>query len=57
MSVSEKQVLAALRQIQDPVAPRRGSASQWRRANARIAAAMRASLAQQRSPRMPSGGA
>jgi hypothetical protein len=54
MSVSEEQLLAALRQIQNsPAAQNRETASQWRRANARIAAAMRASLEQQRGPRPP----
>jgi hypothetical protein len=52
MSVNEKQVLAALRQIQHPaVVQQRETQAQWRRANARIAAAMHASLTQQRSPR------
>jgi hypothetical protein len=54
MAVSEQQVRAALRQIQDPLAVQRQTgAGPWRRANARIAAAMRASLEQQRRPRSP----
>jgi hypothetical protein len=56
MAVSEQQVRAALRQMQDAVAPGREPAvGPWRRANARIAAAMRASLEQQRRPRPPAG--
>jgi hypothetical protein len=56
MTASEKHVRAALRQIQEPLAAHRQPiAGSWRRANARIAAAMRASLEQQRRP--PSPGA
>jgi hypothetical protein len=55
MTVSEQQVRAALRHIQDPAAvQRQPTFEQWRHANARIAAAMRASLEQQRRPRPPS---
>jgi hypothetical protein len=51
MAVSEQQVRDALRHIQDPVAVhRQPTAGAWRHANARIAAAMRASLEQQRQP-------
>jgi hypothetical protein len=54
MPVREEQVRAVMRQIKGPPV-QRGSAvtSQWRRANAQIAAAMRASLAQQQQPPRP----
>jgi hypothetical protein len=47
MSVSEEKVLALMRRIEArTAAPSRAAGSEWRRANAMIAAAMRASLAQ-----------
>ncbi len=54
MSVKEAQVLAVMRQIRGPAVARHGKVtSQWRRANAQIAAAMRASLAQQQRRTRP----
>jgi hypothetical protein len=50
MSLSEHNVRAAMRRMKEPQEPHDAAVpAEWRRANAMIAAAMRASLAQQRT--------
>jgi hypothetical protein len=61
MSLSEHNVRAAMRRMKEPPEPQEAAVpAEWRRANAMIAAAMRASLAQQRTDRRkpvpPPGG-